>query len=1336
MAPAVALSTVSNRSSHSYVISDAILDSGSTDNVFPEELSGQLSNVYKYRNNGSLHIGDDSVLETVGYGDYGLLRGVILCIGLVLPLVSVNHLTKTLGYHIFFSVNRAFIAKVLRETNENTTLRVLTTATIDLRTGLYHMDNMLDFLRLEPDLNAPTFSITPMRIPKIPKAFPNFALNEGGDLTENAMENPKEIITATQNVPVIKPVRPNLSQLQLQSGSAKSNSKSLRGGFSSMQWLHLRLGHAGRDAILKMVKDGSINGFGVSFEELTNDNTWFHCNSCEHGRMHSFPIPASITRRDYGIFEFITSDFIPFRKSSTRGYVGSYIYGDRASGKLWSYLVKSKDEWLATYQLLQAEFGPNMNANSMKTIVLQTDFDSVVHSTDFTKYLLESGAHLFNSSPYKHAQNLIERFIQTLKNMVRTNMHFNGAPGNYWCYALQYSIDTYNMLASKSKTITRNEIFSSEKVDISKCVPFYARGWSHIDDIERAYLDKNPKFPRNDKALDVRMLGYTDPHRLEDKTKALVYIKNSYLVESKFYTKDIVRHDCRFQVNSDREPDLLHADSSMRVDAPNLEEIEKEEVELQKEYDEYLDVALDTDLNYSASVITDGISVMHNGDFNDIAPWFIDEELDHHIATMARRNSSVTSSSNLAVSESSTVLTDLPVLARKRRRLDARRQNQKRRNKHLAKRLAAKHLKANPPPLSTYSMISENGNLKISPPTSPINLLHSRNKAKLKTPTKLELNQYVLTLTTFEDGRENISIAMGESLSHLEKPSPTKSVPNEVLVQPTSIPDALGGETPLQWIFAALDELQNLDLRKTWEIIPQGEDQGLNPIKSKFAFRLTTKPDDFLKFRARLVACGYSQVPGKDFDLTFSPTAKYKSLVIVLHLAAIFGWELAGIDVSNAYIEADIDKLIHMTLPKDLFRWKDGSPIIVKLKKSLYGLKQAGELWNKLLNEKITDFGFTRCMHDKCVYTLRNIETGEVTIIVCYVDDVLFIGNSPTVIESAINYLISQFTRLTNMGSVTRYLGVDIKRDLGNNTLELSQKPYIVKFLKDRVNPMSSVKHIPLPETVDYSKKGDNTLPPILDSVGTLRYLADRTRPDLLTAVGSIGSAASNPTVDHVRGVDHIGRYLEATKDKCVTLGGRDTRVNLFGYSDASHLPHGDSKPRLGYCFYLNLESGAIYARSHFATNVSHSSCESEIFALDETIREAIYLRGFLAELGFEQDHATVIYTDSTSAKTLIDLFNVGSSSAHIIMRLNYLHEQVLLGNIELKYIQTDLQVADILTKLLSVPKHEKFTEFLLRGHNGIEPSSSPKVPKTPKPKSMFKINRTTGRFQHKCARK
>jgi hypothetical protein len=571
---------------------------------------------------------------------------------------------------------------------------------------------------------------------------------------------------------------------------------------------------------------------------------------------------------------------------------------------------------------------------------------------------------------------------------------------------------------------------------------------------------------------------------------------------------------------------------------------------------------------------------------------------------------------------------------------------------------------------------------------------------------------YEFNYTTLKDGNNSLSISMAKALSNFERPLPLLSTPGEKLHQPLSMTEALNGNFPLQWIFAALDEIQNLDIRTTWRVIPQDQDHHLNPIKSKFAFRLTIKPDDFLKFRARLVACGYSQIQGKDYDLTYSPTAKYRSLCIVLHLAAIFGWHISGIDVSNAYIEATIDKLIHMILPKDLFRWPDGSRVVVELQKSLYGLKQAGELWNSLLNEKITDFGFTRCIHDQCVYHLRDQETGVITFIVVYVDDVLFIGNSPTMIESVIDHLISQFTKLTIMGEITRYIGIDIKRNMTAHTIELSQKPYIDKYIQEHpLDPKAGPKHIPLPTSIDYTTKGDFDVPPIMDKVGSLRFLADRTRPDILTAVGAIGSAAANPTVDHVRGADHIGRYLNTTKDKSVILGGLDTEVKLFGYSDASHLPHGDSKPRIGYCFYLNLNSGTIYARSHFATNVSHSSCESEVFALDETIREAIYLRGFLSELGFPQHHATIIYTDSVSAKALIDLFNVGSKSAHIIMRINFLHEQVLLKTIELKYVNTDLLVADILTKLLSVPKHQLFTDFLLKGHNGILPIQESKHP-------------------------
>jgi len=70
----------------------------STDKVFPSELRKELSNNYQYKTRGELHIGDDTALDTIGAGDYGVLRGVILCVGLIYPLISVNYLTKTLGY--------------------------------------------------------------------------------------------------------------------------------------------------------------------------------------------------------------------------------------------------------------------------------------------------------------------------------------------------------------------------------------------------------------------------------------------------------------------------------------------------------------------------------------------------------------------------------------------------------------------------------------------------------------------------------------------------------------------------------------------------------------------------------------------------------------------------------------------------------------------------------------------------------------------------------------------------------------------------------------------------------------------------------------------------------------------------------------------------------------------------------------------------------------------------------------------------------------------------------------------------------------------------------------
>ena len=148
---------------------------------------------------------------------------------------------------------------------------------------------------------------------------------------------------------------------------------------------------------------------------------------------------------------------------------------------------------------------------------------------------------------------------------------------------------------------------------------------------------------------------------------------------------------------------------------------------------------------------------------------------------------------------------------------------------------------------------------------------------------------------------------------------------------------------------------------------------------------------------------------------------------------------------------------------------------------------------------------------------------------------------------------------------------------------------------------------------------------------------------------------------------------------------------------------------------------------------MSHSSCESEIKAIDGAIRQAVWMRGILAELGFPQNGPTVLYTDSVSAKALADTARLGSNSSHLVLRINYIHECIENGTIELKYITTENEVADVLTKLLPLPTHEQHTRILLHGHGGKEPDVRTRLEATaddPTLNLIEKSNKRKSRFR------
>ena len=201
-------------------------------------------------------------------------------------------------------------------------------------------------------------------------------------------------------------------------------------------------------------------------------------------------------------------------------------------------------------------------------------------------------------------------------------------------------------------------------------------------------------------------------------------------------------------------------------------------------------------------------------------------------------------------------------------------------------------------------------------------------------------------------------------------------------------------------------------------------------------------------------------------------------------MAKIHGLPSKSIDFVLAFPQADLEVPVYMELPLgfDAPDNENRKFYILRLNKSLYGLKQAGELWYAKIDQLFKAEHYKRLIHDQCIYIKRDKETGAVTIICCYVDDILFMGNCPTEIQSTIKHFRSQVTNLTEMGEVKRYIGVDIKRDRVAHTISLSQQPYIEKIIKSNSIPADSESvPIPMSDTVDYATLGDGSQPLIQD---------------------------------------------------------------------------------------------------------------------------------------------------------------------------------------------------------------------------------------------------------------
>ncbi|CAI7774825.1 unnamed protein product [Closterium sp. NIES-53] len=244
-----------------------------------------------------------------------------------------------------------------------------------------------------------------------------------------------------------------------------------------------------------------------------------------------------------------------------------------------------------------------------------------------------------------------------------------------------------------------------------------------------------------------------------------------------------------------------------------------------------------------------------------------------------------------------------------------------------------------------------------------------------------------------------------------------------------------------KWREAMDRELAALEKRGTWDLLPIEKTVNKNVLTGKWVFRVKTKADGtYEKHKARWVVRGFDQTYGIDYTLTFAPVSRHTSVRLVLYEAAAKNFPLRQIDVSNAFLYADVDAEIYVEYPHT---YPTNPPSVYKLKKSMYGIKQAPRLWQHHLSRKLTEVGFRQLPHDPGMYRLD--DKGSYALLVAYVDAILYVSSS-TSLGDRIEADLKKSLDLTISTKVTQFLGLNVSRT--NSAIHLTASKYAESLAK------------------------------------------------------------------------------------------------------------------------------------------------------------------------------------------------------------------------------------------------------------------------------------------------
>ncbi|KAJ0503054.1 putative RNA-directed DNA polymerase [Helianthus annuus] len=491
---------------------------------------------------------------------------------------------------------------------------------------------------------------------------------------------------------------------------------------------------------------------------------------------------------------------------------------------------------------------------------------------------------------------------------------------------------------------------------------------------------------------------------------------------------------------------------------------------------------------------------------------------------------------------------------------------------------------------------------------------------------------------------------------------------------PNSVEQALNSQN---WKEAMEEEMRALIKNETWDKSALPPDK--KPVGCRWVFTIKHKPDGTIeRYKARLVAKGYTQTYGIDYSETFSPVAKINTIRVLFSIAANEGWPLHQFDVKNAFLHGELREEVYMEPPPGFTR-NFGAKEVCRLKKSLYGLKQSPRAWFGRFTLAMKKYGYQQ---SNCDHTLFLKRRGKlITCLIIYVDDMIITGNDEEEMRELKANLFNDF-EMKDLGRLKYFLGIEVLRS--RRGIFICQKKYILDLLAE--TGMVDCKPADTPLKVNHKLRMEEGAELTNKEryqrlVGKLIYLS-HTRPDIAYAVGVVSKFMHRPEVTHMEAVMGIIRYLKGTVGHGV-LFQQNNHLKVQLYTDADWA--GDKDDGRSTSGYFTLVGGNLVTwKSKKQKVVALSSAEAEFRGIARGVTEVLWIRRLLTEIGFPQTEASRIMCDNKAAIQISENPVQHDRTKHVEVDRHIIKEKLEAKIIELPFVRSEDQLADILTKAVN----------------------------------------------------